>query len=86
MSASCAAGMTYFLETILEHFVHQTFVRLPNGTLIREMFSCESLGAANGFTLTTTLITSGYAIILTNRGSPVLYFRVTTFVSGLIYR
>ena len=33
--------------------------------------------------LTATLITySGYAIILTNMGSPELYFRATTCVSG----
>ena len=42
--------------------------------------------AAGGFTLIATLITSGYAIILTNMGSSVLYFRATTFVSGLFYQ
>ena len=44
--------------------------------------SMRSCHAAGGFTLTATLITSGYAIILTNMGSPELYFRATTFVSG----
>ena len=38
--------------------------------------------AAGGFILTATLITSGYAIILTDMGSLELYFRATTFVSG----
>ena len=38
--------------------------------------------AADGFTLTATLITSGCAIILTNMSSPTLYFRATTFVFG----
>ena len=41
---------------------------------------------AGGSTLTATLITSGYAIMRTNIGSPVLYFRATTFVSGLFYQ
>ena len=36
--------------------------------------------AAGGFTLTATLITSGYAIILTNMGGPALCFGATTFV------
>ena len=44
--------------------------------------SMRSCHAAGGFTLTATLITSGYAIILTNICSPELYFRATTFVSG----
>ena len=44
--------------------------------------SMRSCHAAGGFTLTTTLITSGYAIILTNMGSLELYFRGTTFVPG----
>ena len=35
---------------------------------------------AGGFTLTTTLITSGYAAILTIIGGPTLRFRATTFV------
>ena len=44
--------------------------------------SMRSCHAAGGFTLTATLITSGYTIILTNMGSLELYFRATTFVSG----
>ena len=48
--------------------------------------SMRSCHAAGGFTLTATLITSGYAIILTNMGSLELYFRTTTFVSGLFYQ
>ena len=44
--------------------------------LICAMWSCH---AAGGFTLTATLITSGYAIILTNKGSLELYFRATAF-------
>ena len=39
--------------------------------------------AAGEFTLTAALIMSGYAIIMMNMGSPVLYFRATTFLSGL---
>ena len=48
--------------------------------------SMRSYHAAGGFTLTATLITSGYAIILTNMGSPEVYFRATTFVSGSFYQ
>ena len=44
--------------------------------------SMRSSVAAGGFILTATLITSGYAIILTDMGSLELYFRATTFVSG----
>ena len=44
--------------------------------------SMRSCHAAGGSTLTAALITSGYAIILTNMDSPELYFRATTFVSG----
>ena len=36
--------------------------------------------AAGGFTLTATLVMSGYAIILTNMGGSTLCFRATTFV------
>ena len=36
--------------------------------------------AAGGFTLTATLFTSGYAIILTNMGGPTLCFRAAKFV------
>ena len=44
--------------------------------------SMRSCHAAGEFTLTATLITSRYAIILTNIGSLELYFRKTTFVPG----
>ena len=48
----------------------------PTVLVCTGMGSCH---AAGGFTLTATLITSGYAIILTNLGSLKLYFRATTF-------
>ena len=48
--------------------------------------SMRSCRAAGGFTLTATLITSGYAIILTKMDSPELYFIATAFVSGLFYQ
>ena len=48
-----------------------------------DVWSCH---AAGGFILTATLITSGYAIILTNKGSLELYFRATTFCAWLSYR
>ena len=44
--------------------------------------SMRSCHAAGGFTLTVTLIMSGYDIILTNMDSLELYFRATTFMSG----
>ena len=51
----------------------------PTVFICAGMWSCH---AADGLAITATLITSGYAIILTNTGSLELYFRATTFVSG----
>ena len=48
--------------------------------------SVPSCHAASGFTLTATLITSRYAIILTNMGGPTLCFRATTFMFGHFYK
>ena len=50
---------------------------LPTVLICAGMWSCH---AAGGFTLTATLITSGYAIILMNKGSLELYFGATIFL------
>ena len=55
----------------------------PTVLICAGMWSCH---AAGGFTFTATLITSGYAIILTNMSSLELYFRATTFCVWLSYR
>ena len=46
----------------------------------------RSSHAAGRFPLTATLITPGYAIILTNTGSLELYFRATIFCVWLFYQ
>ena len=55
----------------------------PRVLICAGMWSCQ---AAGGFTLTATLTTSGYGILLTNLGSLELYFRATTFCVWLSYQ
>ena len=62
---------------------HSSVLWSPTVFLSANMRSCH---AADGFTLTATLITFRYAIILTNMGSLELYFRATTFCVWLFYQ
>ena len=71
------------------HFCKQTVLRLICRGL-HAVFIVEGVRlchAAGGFALTATLITSGYAIILTtNMGGLTLCIRATTFVFGHFYQ
>ena len=66
----------------------QTILRIMRrGSHIVIIFASVRLcHVADGFTLTATLIASGYAIVLTNMGGPALCFRATTFVFGHFYQ
>ena len=79
-----------FVRTLSRFFAaslanrHSLVVWVPPTVFIcAGMWSCH---AAGGFTLIATLITSGYAIILTNMGSLELCFRATTFCVWLPYQ
>ena len=50
------------------------------------MCRCVVVSCGGWVYLTATLITSGYAIILTNMGSLELYFKAITFCVWLSYR
>ena len=69
-------------------FCGQTILRLMcrRSHTVFIVASVRLCHAAGGFTVTATLITSGYAIILTNMGGPTLCFRATTFVFGHFYQ
>ena len=79
-----------FVKTLFQFFAASLVNRhssvlwvLPTVLICTGMWSCH---AAGGFIFTATLITSGYAIILTNMGSLELCFRTTTFCVWLSYQ
>ena len=72
----------FFAASLANRYLSVLWVP-PTVFISAGMWSCH---AAGGFTHTATLITSGYAIILTNMGSLELHFRVTTFWVWLSYQ